>query len=246
MAKLDKTFPTNDCAMCVMSPKLVDCGRHLNIEIITYSDIESISGEPGNYKVNIKKHARSVDEEKCTGCGECISNCPSRFRVQPSTELGRKISPDISEDEKSFIDELLKTEENPSEKLLTLLQAVNVQFKYLPENCLKYISDTTGISAARIQSVATFYSAFTTCPQGEHEILVCNGTACYSRGSGKIISRLCEMLQISVGQTTQDNKFTLKTVRCIGNCALAPSIRIDDETISRVSITELNNILGKF
>jgi len=76
MSQLDKTFPTNDCSMCIMSPKLVECGRHLNIEIITYADIESIEGSAGNFKVKIKKRARSVNADLCTGCGNCVENCP--------------------------------------------------------------------------------------------------------------------------------------------------------------------------
>jgi heterodisulfide reductase subunit A len=76
MAQLDKTFPTNDCSMCIMGPKLVECGRHLNIEIITYADIESIEGSPGNFKVKIRKRARSINTDLCTGCGICVENCP--------------------------------------------------------------------------------------------------------------------------------------------------------------------------
>ncbi|MCP4221478.1 MAG: FAD-dependent oxidoreductase [bacterium] len=76
MARLDKTFPTNDCAMCMISPKLVETGRHLNIKIISYSDLEKIEGEPGNFTVTIKRRARFVDEEKCNGCGDCETACP--------------------------------------------------------------------------------------------------------------------------------------------------------------------------
>lgn len=76
MSQLDKTFPTNDCSMCIMSPKLVECGRHLNIEILTYADIESVEGSPGNFKVKVKKRARSVNTDLCTGCGSCVENCP--------------------------------------------------------------------------------------------------------------------------------------------------------------------------
>ena len=75
MAQLDKTFPTNDCAMCTLAPRMVDCGGHLNIEKLTYSEVESIEGEAGNFKVSIRKKARSVDPAKCTGCGECVENC---------------------------------------------------------------------------------------------------------------------------------------------------------------------------
>jgi heterodisulfide reductase subunit A-like polyferredoxin len=76
MAQLDKTFPTNDCSMCIMSPKLVEVGRHLNIDILTTAEVESISGEPGDFRVRIRKHPRYVKLEKCTGCGDCAAACP--------------------------------------------------------------------------------------------------------------------------------------------------------------------------
>src|SRR5512140_2100502 len=73
MAQLDKTFPTNDCAMCIMSPKLVETGRHLNIEIITTADLLEVKGEPGNFTAVIQQHPRYVDTSKCTGCGDCAT-----------------------------------------------------------------------------------------------------------------------------------------------------------------------------
>lgn len=76
MAQLDKTFPTNDCAMCTMAPKLVEVGRHKDIEIVTFSDIDKIEGGPGHFKVKLRKRARYIDEDKCTGCGECTEKCP--------------------------------------------------------------------------------------------------------------------------------------------------------------------------
>jgi len=76
MSQLDKTFPTNDCSMCILSPKLVECGRHLNIELLTYSEVLDIKGEPGNFTASVKKKARFVDGAKCTGCGLCVEGCP--------------------------------------------------------------------------------------------------------------------------------------------------------------------------
>lgn len=76
MAMLDKTFPTNDCAMCIMSPKLVEVGRHLNIELLNNAEVESIEGDPGNFIVKVHQHPRYVDLSKCTGCGDCASVCP--------------------------------------------------------------------------------------------------------------------------------------------------------------------------
>jgi len=71
MAQLDKTFPTNDCAMCILAPKMIEANSHPNIELLTYSEIEKVSGEAGNFKVKVKKKATYVDWDKCTGCGEC-------------------------------------------------------------------------------------------------------------------------------------------------------------------------------
>ncbi len=76
MAQLDKTFPTNDCSMCVISPKLVECGRHLNIDLMTLTDIEEVTGKVGNFKVKLRQNARYVDLDKCTACGECAKACP--------------------------------------------------------------------------------------------------------------------------------------------------------------------------
>lgn len=81
MPQLDKTFPTNDCSMCILSPKLVECGRHLNIEVITNADLVAVEGEPGKFKVKVRKRARYVDLKKCTGCGDCYNQCPVKFRA---------------------------------------------------------------------------------------------------------------------------------------------------------------------
>ncbi|MBA2880077.1 heterodisulfide reductase subunit A [Desulfosalsimonas propionicica] len=76
MSQLDKTFPTNDCSMCILSPQLVEAGRHRNIELLTLSELESVSGGAGCFTVRVRKRARSVDAQLCTGCGNCIEACP--------------------------------------------------------------------------------------------------------------------------------------------------------------------------
>ena len=76
MAQLDKTFPTNDCSMCIMSPKLVEVGRHLNVDIVTMSEVESIPGSAGDFTVTLRRRARYVDVAKCTGCRDCEGVCP--------------------------------------------------------------------------------------------------------------------------------------------------------------------------
>jgi len=88
MAQLDKTFPTNDCSMCILSPKLVECARHRNIEVITYANVQDVNGEPGNFTVSVKKRARYVNEELCTGCGVCQEKCPSKAPSEFEQGLG--------------------------------------------------------------------------------------------------------------------------------------------------------------
>jgi len=79
MGQLDKTFPTNDCAMCILSPKLVEAGAHPSIRIITNTEVKEIAGEAPQFRVKLYKHPRYVDEEKCTGCGTCTEKCPVKI-----------------------------------------------------------------------------------------------------------------------------------------------------------------------
>ncbi|MFC2018596.1 NAD(P)-binding protein [Chloroflexota bacterium] len=88
MAQLDKTFPTNDCSMCTLSPKLVECGRHPNIELLTYSDLVDIQGEPGDFRAKVLKRSRFIDFEKCTGCGECVDVCPVKIESEFDEGVG--------------------------------------------------------------------------------------------------------------------------------------------------------------
>ncbi|MHA2067995.1 MAG: FAD-dependent oxidoreductase, partial [Candidatus Thorarchaeota archaeon] len=90
MARLDKTFPTNDCSTCILSPKLVEAGRHPNIELITNADVTAIEGEAGRFHVTVKERARFVDADKCTGCGTCAEKCPTRVPSEFDQGLGMR------------------------------------------------------------------------------------------------------------------------------------------------------------
>ena len=85
MLQFLEVFPTLDCPQCIGTPKMVEVGSHPNIELMTYSEVEEVSGCAGNFKVKIRKKARYIDEDKCTGCGDCLWNCPVRYVAQPGT-----------------------------------------------------------------------------------------------------------------------------------------------------------------
>ncbi|MDD5204527.1 MAG: FAD-dependent oxidoreductase, partial [Desulfobacterales bacterium] len=88
MAQLDKTFPTNDCAMCILAPKMIECANHENITLLTYSEVLEVQGEQGNFRARILKKARFVEESKCVGCGECAAKCPTKVVDEFNAGLG--------------------------------------------------------------------------------------------------------------------------------------------------------------
>jgi heterodisulfide reductase subunit A-like polyferredoxin len=90
MAQLDKTFPTNDCAMCNLSPKLVETGRHLNVEILTETEVLDVAGEAGHFSVSLRRRPRYVDPLKCVGCGDCATVCPVSLPNEFEEGLNRR------------------------------------------------------------------------------------------------------------------------------------------------------------
>lgn len=241
MAQLDKTFPTNDCSMCLLSPKLVDIGRHPNIRLITYSELEKIRGEPGNFMVTLKKKPRFVNEEKCTGCGGCWNNCP----VKNIAYFERERS-EVELKNKEEVERIISAHQGEHGILMPVLHDINVKYNHLPKDVLKYVSKELDIPLSQIYSLATFYNIFSLTPRGRHVIQVCSGTACHVRGGERILERLERDLKIASGKTTSDQKFTLEQVRCVGCCSLAPVVRIDKDTYGRVKQQRIPKILKKY
>src|SRR4030043_2092065 len=241
MAQLDKTFPTNDCAMCTLAPRLVEIGRHKDIEIITLSDIEKIEGEAGNFKLILNKKPRYIDEEKCTGCGTCITNCPTRNKVQPLEKTKVELEPQY----KKQVTEIIRTNKDRKGPLMTILQQINSEFNYLPQNVLNYVSQEVGYPLSHILKIATFYSTFSIVPRGKHIINICMGTACYVKGSGRLMESLSGLLNIKENETTPDMLFTVKSVRCIGCCGLAPAIMIGDNVFGKLTPKDIPGIIEK-
>jgi NADH-quinone oxidoreductase subunit E len=151
--------------------------------------------------------------------------------------------------EKVFIEQTIAERSGRPGALLGILEEVQAAnpHKYLSRPVLNYIAELTGIPPARVFSAATFYALFNLDPQGDHVICVCRGTACHTRGSRDLLEKVCLDLglraQISVdgndadkiSLTTADRKFTIRTVACFGQCALAPVVEVDHHILSHVN-----------
>ncbi len=130
--------------------------------------------------------------------------------------------------------------------LIQILHAAQELYGYLSPELLEVISATLKKPLSEISGVATFYSFFSTKPRGRHTIRVCLGTACYIRGGKKIVDALQKTLNIEVGDTTGDGRFTFEVARCIGACGLAPAMMIDNTVYKQVSPNKLDAILSQY
>ncbi len=130
--------------------------------------------------------------------------------------------------------------------LIQVLHAAQKIYGYLPLELQQFIADTMGIPFSEVSGVVSFYSFFSVQPRGQHTIRVCLGTACYVRGGKKLVEHLLKTLNVELGGTTADGKFTFEVARCIGACGLAPAIMIDDVVYKQMTPTKLNALLAKF
>lgn len=243
MAQLDKTFPTNDCAMCTMAPRLVDIGRHKDIEILTLSDIKGIRGEPGNFTVTLNKRPRYVDEDKCTGCGSCVSNCP----VHNQSYVEREISEiQLEEKDLGIAIKILEKNKGKKKNIIAVLQDIDAEYHYLPEFIMRYISIKLDIPLSQIYNIATFFSAFSLTPRGKYIISVCLGTACHVKGAPRIMESLERELGIKSGETASDLSFSLEPVRCLGCCGLAPVITINEDVHGKLTPAAVSKVLRRY
>lgn len=119
--------------------------------------------------------------------------------------------------------------------LIQVLHAAQHLFGYLSADVIRYVASALKLPLAHVYGVITFYHFFTMLPRGKHQIVVCRGTTCYVRGAQSLLQRLEQQLGIKEGETTKDNLFTLNTARCIGACALAPAIAVDDDVYAKLS-----------
>jgi NADH-quinone oxidoreductase E subunit len=151
-------------------------------------------------------------------------------------------------DEEKFqrIDQVINEYKDEEGNLIPILHMAQGIYGYLPLELQQFIADKLDKPLSEVYGVATFYSFFSTKPRGENTIRVCLGTACYVRGGKKILEKLKQILGVDVGETTQDRKFTLEVMRCMGACGLAPAITINDTVYKQVNPDKLESIIEKY
>ncbi len=141
--------------------------------------------------------------------------------------------------------EIFNTYKPEKDNLIPILEEVQEKFGYIPKEAQKEISEFLDIPMAEIYGVITFYSRFTLEPKGKYTISVCLGTACFVKGSRKIMDRLTERLKIEPGQTTEDGLFSIDETRCVGACGLAPVFTVNGEVHGKATVKMLDTVLDE-
>jgi NADH-quinone oxidoreductase subunit E/NADP-reducing hydrogenase subunit HndA len=142
--------------------------------------------------------------------------------------------------------DVCKSFNNEKGELINVLHKAQGIFGYLPAEVQEVIAKELNVSVAHVYGVVTFYSFFTMTPKGEHPVSVCLGTACYVRGANKVLDEFKRNLNIQVGETSGDGKFSLSCLRCVGACGLAPVVLVGDKVYGRVSPEGVKDIIAEY
>lgn len=151
----------------------------------------------------------------------------------------------MESDYRDIIDNIIKKYDGKKEAIISILQDVQAQLRWLSSDVLSLISRKLKIPISSIYSIATFYKSFHLKPRGENVVTVCMGTACHVRGAGKIVDTLSQELNIKPGETTPDGKYTLETVNCVGCCAIGPIVILNNEYYGNVSSQIASKLLQR-
>jgi NADP-reducing hydrogenase subunit HndA len=153
---------------------------------------------------------------------------------------------ELRQEDVNKIKEICASFNNDPQELINVLHKCQEHFGYLPAEIQEVISNELVVPVAKVYGVVTFYSFFTMTPKGKHPVSICMGTACYVRGAEKVLEEFKKELGLQVGQTTQDGKFSLSSLRCVGACGLAPVVMVGDKTYGRVAPDDVRNILKEY
>ncbi|MFC1836306.1 NAD(P)H-dependent oxidoreductase subunit E [Thermodesulfobacteriota bacterium] len=153
----------------------------------------------------------------------------------------------MTEHKKKIADEIMDRNGARNEAMLIgILQEIQREERYLPREMLEYVSERMDIPLTRIYTIATFYKSFSLTPRGEHQMKVCTGTACHIKGAGQTCEEIRRRLGIDEGETTPDMQFSLEKVNCLGTCALAPVIVVDNDYYDGVNPAKIRRILKSY
>ncbi len=144
------------------------------------------------------------------------------------------------------LDKLIAEHKHQKGALMPVLQGAQAIFGCVSEDVQKAIAEGLGVTLSEVYGVATFYAQFSLRPKGEYLISVCLGTACYVKGSQNVLDRTCKLLEIPVGGTTADGKFTLEATRCLGCCGLAPVMMVNGEVYGRMTPDDVPTVSDKY
>jgi NADH-quinone oxidoreductase subunit E len=146
----------------------------------------------------------------------------------------------------SRVDDIIDHYQGKPGSLIPVLEECQMAAGYVPPELQEYIAGKLNIPGSTVYGVVTFYSFFSMVPKGRHTIKVCMGTACYVRGIGEVMNRICSEFNLEVGGTTEDRRFSLEAVRCLGACGLAPVVVINEDTHGDVSADKIMGILENY
>ena len=150
-----------------------------------------------------------------------------------------------NKNENKELNEILIKYEKDKSNLIQILNQVQEKFGYISEESQKAISEYLNIPMAEVYGVITFYSRFTLKPKGKYNIAVCLGTACFVKGSEKVLDKVKEILKIDVGQTTEDWLFSIEATRCVGACGLAPVFTVNDEVYGKATPEMVEGVISR-
>lgn len=144
-----------------------------------------------------------------------------------------------------FLTDLFAVYKPEKDNLIQILNEIQEHYGYVPMEVQEKVAEFLSIPLAEVYGVVTFYSRFSLEPQGKYKISVCLGTACFVKGSQKIMDRLTERLKIQPGQTTEDGLFTIDQTRCVGACGLAPVFTVNNEVYGKATVQKLDQVLDE-
>ena len=152
----------------------------------------------------------------------------------------------LKEKDLKKIQEICKSFNNKPGELINVLHKTQEHFGYLPAEVQEFVAQELNMSVAKVYGVVTFYSFFTMLPKGKYPISICTGTACYVRGADNVLQEFKRQLNLEVGETSDDGKYSLNCLRCVGACGLAPVVLVGEKTYGRVSPEGVKAILDEY